>query len=142
MREIALALPDGSSGDQWRSLRDWLGWESELRGHIELVESGAVPGTLGSGLVEALTVGVGSGGAVTVLISAIVSWLRQLGGRGRQLVPVEVTMTLPQGGSLTINTSVAREWTQAELGDQIDRMVRQVSAGMSPSGTDADADAG
>jgi hypothetical protein len=139
MREITLALPDGSSGDQWRSLRDWLGREVELRGHVELVEGKAAPGTLGGGLAAALTVGLGSGGAVTVLVSGIVSWLRQLAGGSRRPVPVEVTITLPHGGGFTVKTSVAREWTQAELGEQIDRLAKQVSEVVSLGGADADA---
>ena len=71
MREIVLALPDGSSGDWLRGLGDHLGYESELRGRIGLVESEPVRGTLSSGIVEAVTVGLGSGGAITVLPTAL-----------------------------------------------------------------------
>jgi Effector Associated Constant Component 1 len=126
MREIVLALPDGSSGDWLRGLSDYLSYESELRGRIRPVESGLVPGTLSSGMVEALTVGLSSGGAVTVLVSGIVSWLRQLAPQGQQPVPTEVMVTLPGGSSVAIKTSVAREWTQAELERQIDRLVKQM----------------
>jgi Effector Associated Constant Component 1 len=125
---ILLALPDGSSGDQLRSLRDWLGHESELRGRVGVVESVPTAGMLGGGLVEALTVGVGSGGAVTVLVSGVVSWLRQLVGQRRQPVPAEVTVKFAGGDSVKIVTSVAQAWTQAELADQIDRMARLMSA--------------
>ena len=121
-----LALPDGSSGDWLRDLSDYLSYESELRGRIRPVESGLVPGTLSSGMVEALTVGLSSGGAVTVLVSGIVSWLRQLAPQGQQPVPTEVMVTLPGGSSVAIKTSVAREWTQAELERQIDRLVKQL----------------
>jgi hypothetical protein len=38
-----------------------------------------------------------------------------------------VTLTLPNGGIVAIKTSVAREWTQAELGQQIDLLVKQMS---------------
>jgi hypothetical protein len=127
MREIVLALPDGSSGDWLRGLSDYLGYESELRGHLRLVESEPARGTLSSGIVEALTVGLGSGGAITVLVSGLVSWLRQLAPREQQPVPAEVTLTFPNGGSVAIKTSVAREWTQAELAQQIDRLVKQIS---------------
>jgi hypothetical protein len=128
MGQILLALPDGSSGDQLRSLRDWLGRESELRGHIGSVESVPVAGTLGGGLVKALTIGVGSGGAITVLVSGVVSWLRQLVGLRRQPVPAEVTVEFPEGGSIKIVTAVAQAWTQAELADQIDHLARLISA--------------
>jgi hypothetical protein len=127
MREIVLALPDGSSGDWLRGLGDYLGYESELCGRIRLMESEPVRGTLSSGIVEAVTVGLGSGGAITVLVSGAVSWLRQLAPQGQQPVPTELTMTLPNSGSVTVKTAVTRAWTQAELGEQIDRLVHQLS---------------
>lgn len=127
MREIVLALPDGSSEDWLRGLSDYLSYEDELRGQIRLVESGPAPGTLSSGIVIALTVGLGPGGTITVLVSGLVSWLRQLAPQRQQPVPAEVTLTLPNGGSIAIKTSIAREWTQAELGQQIDRLVKQMS---------------
>jgi hypothetical protein len=97
-----------------------------LRGRIRLVEREPPRGTLSSGIVEAVSVGLGSGGAITVLISGAVSWLRQLASPGQQPVPTELTMTLPNSGSVTIKTSVARAWTQAELAGQIDRLVQQL----------------
>jgi hypothetical protein len=145
MRDILLALPDGSSGDWLRGLGDYLGYERELRGSIRLVEGGPVQGTLSGGIVEAVSVGLGSGGAITILVSGVVSWLRQLAPREAQPVPTELTMTLPNSASLTIKTAVACAWTQAELGEQIDRLVTQLSddyrAGDHPAGLDP-ADAG
>jgi Effector Associated Constant Component 1 len=127
MREIVLALPGGSSGDWLRSLSDYLSYEDELRGQLRLIEGGPVRETLSSGLVEALAVGLSSGGAFTVLASGLISWLRQLAPQATQPVPAEVTLTLPSGGSFTIKTSVARAWTQAELEWQVDRLVQQLS---------------
>ncbi|HUN36613.1 MAG TPA: hypothetical protein VMU95_31850 [Trebonia sp.] len=133
MGPILLTLPDGSSGDQLRNLRDWLSHESEMRGRIGLVESEPVPGTLGSGIIEALTVGVGSGGAISVLVSGLVSWVRQLAGQRREPVPAEVTVKFPDGGSIKIVTAVAQAWTPAELRDQIDHLAGLMSAGLDAS---------
>jgi hypothetical protein len=83
--------------------------------------------TLAGGIVEAVSVGLGSGGAITVLVSSVVSWLRQLAPRDAQPVPTEITMTLPDSGSLTIKTAVARAWTQAELREQIAILVTRLS---------------
>ncbi|HTU76504.1 MAG TPA: hypothetical protein VMG38_23540 [Trebonia sp.] len=128
MGPILLALPDGSSGDQFRSLRDWLGHDSEMRGRIGLVEGEPVPGTLASGVVEALTVGAGSGGAISVLVSGIVSWLRQLARQRRHEVPAEVTLKFADGSTVTIVTAVAQAWTLAELGEQIDHLAELAAA--------------
>ena len=120
-----LVLPDGTSEGQWRSLRDWLDGESELRGHLELVAGEAPPGRLsGDGVVAAISVAAGSGGALTVLISGIVSWLRLV---ARQPVPVKVSVTLSDSGSVSIETAVARAWTQEQLAVQIASLVHRAS---------------
>lgn len=123
-------MPGGASGDQFRSLRDWLSREGELRGRIGLVEGKAVPGTLSSGIVEAITVGIGSGGAITVLVSGIISWLRQVAGQRREPVPAKVTLVLPDGGTVTLETAIMQELTQAELRDLVAHFAGLVSAGM------------
>jgi hypothetical protein len=122
MEGIVLVLPDGTLEGQWRSLRDWLDGDSELHGHLELVAGEAPPGRLsGDGVAAAITVAAaGSGGVLTVLISGIVSWLRLV---ARQPVPVKVSVTLPGGGSVSIETAVARAWTQDQLAVQIARLV-------------------
>jgi len=141
MGSILLALPDGASGDQLRSLRDWLGREGELRGRIELVESEPVAGTLGGGgILKALSVAVGSGGAITALVSGIVSWLRQLAGQRRQPMPTEVTLEFAGGASIKIVADMVQGWTPAELGDQIDRLAGLVSPRALASAGDAEAD--
>jgi hypothetical protein len=126
MEGIVLVLPDGTSEGQWRSLRDWLDGESELRGQLELVAGEAPPGRLsGDGVVAAISVAaVGSGGVLTVLISGIVSWLRLV---ARQPVPVKVSVTLSGGGSVSIETAVARAWTQEKLAVQIASLVDRAS---------------
>ena len=146
MGSIVLALLDESSGEQLRGLRDWLGREAELRGRIQLVESGPVPGTLGGGIVRALSVAVatgtaqgaaGPGGMVTVLVSGIVSWLRQLAGHGRHPVPTEITLDLAGGGRIEIKAPMVRAWTQAELGEQVDRLAALVQAGLVQAGLES-----
>lgn len=127
MREIVIALPNGSSGDWLRSLNDYLGYERELSGRMRLVEGEPGREKLSGGIVEALTVGLGSGGAITVLVSGVVSWLRQLAPHGQQPVPAKVTLTLPNGGGVSIEAPSAQEWTQADLGEQIDRIVKRLT---------------
>jgi hypothetical protein len=125
MERIVLVLPDGTSEAQWISLRDWLDGESELRGHLELVAGAAPPGRLsGDGVVTAISVAAGSGGALTVLISGIVSWLRLV---ARQPVPVKVSVALSDGGSVSIETAVACAWTHEQLAVQIASLVDRAS---------------
>jgi hypothetical protein len=91
MRDIVLAIPDGASGDQLRSLRDWLGQESELRGHVGFPEGDAVPGTLGSGIPEAITAEVGSGGAISALVIPAQGGSHEVGGTRAALNATDAT---------------------------------------------------
>jgi hypothetical protein len=120
----------GSSGDLARDLRTWLNHEDELRGRIALVEAPAPPGALGSGVIEAITVGIGSGGAITIAVSGVISWLRQIAGRRdraeRPRVPATIRLEFADGSAAEIVTEVARAWTQAELADQVDRLAAQL----------------
>jgi hypothetical protein len=146
MGPIVLALPDGSSGEQLRSLRDWLSRERDLRGHIADIKSTPGPGKLDGGLMKALSVAVGSEGAITVLVSGIISWLRQVGGQrrpsaaaGSAPVPTEVTLEFADGSSLTMATAIAQAWTPAELSLQIGILARLVSDRGLPPGDAAEA---
>jgi Effector Associated Constant Component 1 len=77
--DIAVTVLGGSDRDQARGLRRWLGEEEELRGRIQLLEPEPEPGQLGT-LADTLIVSLGSGGAATVLASALVSWIRHRTG--------------------------------------------------------------
>ncbi|WP_248966280.1 effector-associated constant component EACC1 [Sphaerisporangium perillae] len=75
-----------------RDLRRWVAGEPELRGRVRLVE--AVPGEgalSGGGVVEALQVIVGTGGAVASLAGIVIAWL---GTRKNG----EVTVIVSRGG--------------------------------------------
>jgi Effector Associated Constant Component 1 len=65
----------GLSADDLRSLRLWMLDVCGLRGPIDLRPAAARPGEMGS-VTDALVVAAGSGGALTSLAGALVSWLR------------------------------------------------------------------
>jgi hypothetical protein len=58
------------------SLRRWLSDEPEFRGRVRIQEAPVQFGQMG-GLVEALSVAVASGGALTVLANSVSVWLRE-----------------------------------------------------------------
>lgn len=69
----------GNNGDDSiRSLAGFLSEEAELRGRIDVVDAPPRVGELGS-LVDLIEVAVGSGGAVTVLMTAITAWIQSRG---------------------------------------------------------------
>jgi Effector Associated Constant Component 1 len=83
--DIAVTVLGGSDGDEVRGLRRWLGVEDEFRGRIQLLEPGPEPGQLGT-LADTLIVGLGSGGAATVMASALVPWVRHRTGDTRAVL--------------------------------------------------------
>ena len=125
--EIWIRLTGVSSGDSLRDLRDWLSQDSELRGRIVLRERPPVRGPVSPGFVEALTVGLGSGGAITVMVSGIVSWVRHLGAQRRQTFPAEIRLEFADGSSVHIVTETAAGWTQAELAEQVNTLAGLVA---------------
>lgn len=81
-------------------LMRWLGEQSALRGLVTPVLSAAGPGHMAAGgLIEALTVAVGAGGAVTVLAQALVVWARQ--PRGSK---VRIRLVAADGSRTEIDT--------------------------------------
>ncbi len=69
----------GGAADDLRSLHAWLVAEDELRGRVEFVEQSPAPGTLGSAL-DTLVMTLGPGGAASVLVAGLVSWIRSRHG--------------------------------------------------------------
>lgn len=97
-------------GDDLRSLRAWLVRENELRGRVSLPTAPPKEGTLGS-VVEVLLAAVGSGGAITVLVSGLISWLRHRS----QDVTLEITRA--DGASIKIDAKRVRDVSLKGLQD-------------------------
>ncbi|GAA3052862.1 effector-associated constant component EACC1 [Actinokineospora globicatena] len=70
MTEAALTGAD----DDLRELANWLRDEDELRGRVRLRNAPVREGDMGVG-IDALTIALGSGGAGTVLIRSVLTYL-------------------------------------------------------------------
>jgi hypothetical protein len=75
---ISIAIPDESLG--LRELGEWFREDDTLRGKISYKEQPVKPGQMG-GMIEAIIIAVGSGGAATTLIRQFFTWLRRSGDR-------------------------------------------------------------
>lgn len=83
-------------------LFNWLGSEDELRGRVRPQRRAPKPGEMGSA-VELLTVAVGSGGAVAVLIQSVCTWLTSRGA------DVKVTVTTADGRRVEVDVRRAAD---------------------------------
>jgi hypothetical protein len=127
-RSITLTMTDSGPG-QLRALRAWLTQEEQLRGRVTLTQEGTPePGTLGMAL-EALSVSIESGGAVTVLIAGIMSWIRQRYGQRNRASTTVIKLRRADGASVEISADIAGTWSTAEVAAQIRQLVQDLDAG-------------
>ncbi|MGH3621934.1 MAG: effector-associated constant component EACC1 [Sciscionella sp.] len=111
---IGVAGRDAAVGEL-RSLFSWLVQEEELRGRVKLVETAPEPGTLG-GWPEALVVALGQGGAITVLASAVIAWIRH------RTSEVTCTLTRPDGTSVTVAAARVRRADLVNVGEFVEQV--------------------
>ena len=125
---ITLTITDGSL-DELRALRTWLTQEEQLRGRVILTQDGPPgSGTLGMAL-EALSVSIESGGAVTVLIAGIMSWLRQRYGQRHRTSTTVIKLRRADGAIVEISAATAGIWSSAEIAAQIRQLVSDLDPG-------------
>jgi hypothetical protein len=89
--------------DALRSLFDWLQLEDELRGRMRLQSSGGGTGGEMGGLLDVLTIAMGSGGAGAVLARSLSAWLTH------RRADVKVTVKGPGGRSVEVDMRLDRD---------------------------------
>lgn len=115
---LTVIADDGSRSTQYESLYDWLVTEPDLRSRVTLDKRPPAPGELGLG-ADALTIAVGSGGALSVLAGALGAWLFQVRDRG---VRIEIHEKRNGDRSIVLDT---RNTKAAD----VERMLRSLTDG-------------
>jgi Effector Associated Constant Component 1 len=121
---------DGAGPDELRNLRGWLVQEDELHGRVVLTQENRAPGTLG-GALEVLSVSLGSGGAISVLVAGTMSWLRQRYGH-RPGSTITVKFRRADGACFELSAGAAGTWTPVEFTERIRQLVEALGAGHTP----------
>lgn len=130
---VTVTMTD-SGLDDVRALRAWLTQEEALRGRVTLTQHGPPrPGTLG-GALEALSVSIESGGAITVLIAGIMAWLRQRYAQRRQESTTVIKLRRADGATVEISAATAGTWSAAELAEQVRQLVQALDPGNQGAG--------
>ena len=97
-------------------------------GPVDLRQADPEPGEMGS-LSDALVVAAGSGGAITALAGALVSWLRH------RTTDVTVKITRPDGGSLEVDGKRVRGVDAQELSAMIEDLAARLGDPSIPAET-------
>jgi hypothetical protein len=108
--------------EELRSLFTWLAGEEEFRGWVRLVEAVPEPGTLG-GWPEAVVVELSQGGVVTILASAVITWIRYRTSK------VTCAMTRPDGTSVELAADRIRNMDLAEVGELVEQVAAVLGEG-------------
>ena len=125
----------GPDPDGLRDLRSWLTQEDELHGRVALLEGRPPPGTLGAAL-EALSVSIGSGGAVSVIVAGVMSWVRQRYGQRRPASTAVIKLRCTNGASVEIPADILGVRSPAEINAQIRQLAEILNAGQTPHADD------
>jgi hypothetical protein len=118
---ISVAGPDAAVEelrDMFRSLRG----EAEFRGRVSLVEAEPEPGTLG-GWPESVVVALSQSGTLTVLASAVITWIRYRTGK------MTVTMTRPDGAAVRLDLDRIRDMDLAAVGELVEKTAAELGDG-------------
>jgi membrane-associated two-gene conflict system component 1 (EACC1) len=115
----------GLSGDALRSLRRWMLDVRNLSGPVDLRQADPQPGEMGS-LTDALVVAAGSGGAITALAGALVSWLRH------RTTDLTIKVTLPDGRTLEVDGNRVRGVDSDQLTVMIEKLAGQLGDTSAP----------
>jgi hypothetical protein len=111
----------GLSADELRSLRRWMLDVRSLSGPADLQQADPKPGEMGS-LTDALVVAAGSGGAITAIAGALVSWLRH------RTTDLTIKITRPDGSALEVDGKRVRGVDSEQLNVMIKDLAAQLGA--------------
>lgn len=89
--------------DELRSLLEWLRREDELRGRVSLEGAVDPSGEQMGGVLDVLTVALGSGGAAAVLAGSLSTWFTQRSS------DVKVTVVGPDGRRIEVDARRVRD---------------------------------
>ena len=81
--QVEVEILADDAHDQLTSLRQWLNAEDDLRGRVHRPAATVPPATMGA-VADVLTVALAGGGALTVLVGSVSTWLQT--GRGQDAV--------------------------------------------------------
>jgi Effector Associated Constant Component 1 len=120
--DVTVRIPGESASEDVRALRRWLVVDDEFRGRVSLVDAAPQPGRLGVP-IDMLAVSLGSGGALTTLVSALVAWIRHRTG------DISIVVQRPDGGSIEVSAQRLRGMDPGAVRTLVDDLAQKLSGG-------------
>ncbi|MEE1754539.1 effector-associated constant component EACC1 [Streptomyces sp. SP18CS02] len=122
--QIAITARDDGGRVGTDDLRGWLGKQRELRGRVQRgAGEPPAPGTMGTA-TEFVTVLLESGGIVTVLVAAVVTWVQSRSGSQT------VTITRPDGTQVTVTSERVKGLNAQQAGALAQEIAGQLDVPM------------
>lgn len=118
---LSVRLAEGADSEDLYVLRNVLAGDPELAGCVNASSTPAKPGEMGA-IADVLEVAVGSGGAVTVLLSSIATWLRNRG------TDVTVRVSASDGTTVEVAAQRVRTMTASEFSTAVTEWTRELTS--------------
>ena len=99
--DAQIRVSGGDAVTEYAALGEWLRGERELAGRVRVIHSPPEEGHLG-GVLDMLSVALGSGGAVVAMTRSLVAWIQT------RRPDVEITIGSPAGGAVPRGTARRR----------------------------------
>ncbi|MFI2664734.1 effector-associated constant component EACC1 [Micromonospora carbonacea] len=126
MQQLRISIDGDGTGDEARSLQDWLLDVPELRGRLTAAQAPPPPGKLGP-VLEAVLVALGPGGAAAAAAAAVVAWIRHRSS------DVTVRITRADGAEVEVTATRVRKLDQAALRAETDRLAALLGRELPPT---------
>jgi len=118
---LSVRLTESTDSEDLYVLCKFLADDPALSGRLDIATTPAKPGEMGS-IVEVLEVAVGSGGAVTVLLNSITTWLRNRG------TDATIRVSTPDGTTVEVATRRLRAMSASEMSAVVATWTRELTS--------------
>lgn len=122
--DVVVRVEGPGAADELRSLRTWLIDDDDFRGRVQLHEADPAQETLTGGIVNGLTIAVGSLGAA--LATVLVTWLKTRVGR------IRLRVTRPDGAVVVMNAEQVRGLDAEGVGLRVAQVADLLNANPQP----------
>ena len=125
-----ISMDGTTTNDELRAWGTFLSGEDELRGRIEYVEAPLTPNHLGT-VTDAITVAVGSAGALTILARAVVAFVQS------RRSDHSIHMSRPDGGDIRVEAKRIKSANASQIRELVEQLAAELRSNVTVSDKDS-----